>query len=65
MDLVGNLVLMPSLTGLFLSFSWGGTKYAWNDIHIIGLFIAFALLLGIDQYIKQVSATIPLRLLKT
>lgn len=67
LDLVGNVVFVPSLTCLFLALSWAGTKYTWNDIHIIVLFVTFAVLLGafcIDQYIKQDSATIPPRILK-
>lgn len=67
LDLIGNLVFIPSLTCLFLALSWAGTKYALHDARIISLFVVFALLLAvfcIDQYIKQESATIPPRVLK-
>lgn len=67
MDLLGNLVFIPSLTCLLLALSWAGTKYSWSDGRIISLFVVFAVLLAafcVDQYIKQDSATIPPRILK-
>ena len=67
LDLIGNLVLVPSLTCLFMALTWAGTKYSWNSPTIIALFCAFAVLLAVfavDQWIKQDTATLPPKVLK-
>ncbi len=67
LDLLGTVVFIPSLTCLFLALSWAGIRYAWNSPTIIGLFCAFAVLLGLfvyEQYRKGDSATLPPRILR-
>lgn len=67
LDLIGNLVLVPSLTSLFMALSWAGSTYAWNSPQVIALFCVFAVLLGafaVDQWIKGDAATLPPRILK-
>ena len=44
-DLVGFAIFVPSIIMLMMALQWGGTKYAWSSATIIGLLIAFALLL--------------------
>jgi MFS family permease len=66
LDLIGNLLFLPSLTCLFVALSWAGSKYAWNSPTIIGLFCTFGILLGLfafDQHIKGEAATLPPRIL--
>lgn len=65
LDLVGNALFVPSLTCLFLAFSWAGTAYPWNSGTVISLFVAFAVLLaGFAhlQYLKGDNATLPARI---
>lgn len=67
LDLVGNVLLVPSLTCLFIALSWAGSKYAWNSPTTIGLFCAFGILLGLfaaDQYYNGEAATLPPRILR-
>lgn len=66
LDLVGNVLFIPSLTSLFLALSWAGTKYPWSSGTVIGLFITAALLLALfayDQNCRGEKATLPLRIL--
>lgn len=66
LDLVGNVLFIPSLTSLFLALSWAGTKYPWSSGTVIGLFITAALLLALfayDQKRRGEKATLPLRIL--
>lgn len=66
-DLIGNLVFIPSLTCLFMVLSWAGVKYPWNSPTIIGLLAVFVVLLvvfAVDQWLKQDVATIPPKILK-
>jgi len=44
-DLFGNLFLMPAIISLFLALQWGGSKYAWGNGRIIGLFVVFGVLI--------------------
>ena len=67
LDLIGNLIFLPSLTCLFTALSWAGTKYPWNSGVIIALFCLFAFLLilfAIEQYLKGDTATLPPQVLK-
>ena len=67
LDIIGNLVFLPSLTCLFTALSLAGTKYPWNSPIIIAMFCLFAFLLtifGIDQWLKGETATLPPRVLK-
>lgn len=66
LDLVGNLLFVPSLTSLFLALSWAGTKYPWKSGKVIGLLITFAVLLALfsyDQKRRGDKATLPPRIL--
>jgi predicted MFS family arabinose efflux permease len=66
LDPFGTICFVASLTCLFLAFSWAGSKYAWNSPVIIGLLVAFGVLLGLfglDQWIRGESATLPPRIL--
>jgi predicted MFS family arabinose efflux permease len=67
LDLIGNLIFLPSLTCLFTALSWAGTKYPWDSGVIIALFCVFAFLLilfAIEQYLKGDTATLPPQVLK-
>lgn len=67
LDLVGNVVSLPSLAALFLALSWAGVKYPWSDPRIITLFVVFAVLLivfVIDQFVRGDSATLPPRIMQ-
>lgn len=50
-----------------LALQWGGTVYAWNSSHIIGLFVGFALMIIIFiiiQIKRGDKATLPLSIFK-
>lgn len=67
LDLVGNVLFIPSLTSLFLALSWAGTKYPWNSGTVIGLFITAAVLFTLfayDQKRRGEKATLPPRILR-
>ena len=67
LDLIGNLVFVPSLTCLFMALSWAGTNYPWNSPIVIVLLCVIAVLLAVfavDQWLKQDLATLPPRILK-
>lgn len=66
-DVVSNCLFIPSLTALFVALSWAGTKYAWSDGRVIGLFVVFAVLLAgflFNQYRRGDSAVLPFRIIK-
>jgi MFS family permease len=66
LDLVGNMLFVPSLTCLFIALIWAGSKYAWNSPTVIGLLCTFGVLLvffGFDQYRKGDAAALPPRIL--
>lgn len=46
LDLVSNLLLIPSLVSLFLALSWAGIKYSWGSGRVIGTLSTFAILLA-------------------
>lgn len=67
LDLVGNVLFIPSLTSLFLALSWAGTKYPWNSGTVIGLFVTAAVLFTLfayDQKRRGEKATLPPRILR-
>jgi predicted MFS family arabinose efflux permease len=67
LDLIGNLFFMPSITCLFIALSWAGVKYPWADPKVIGLLVAFSVLLVAffyTEYRKGDAATLPLRILR-
>jgi MFS family permease len=64
MDVEGSLCFLPGVIALLLALQWGGSKYAWSDGRIIGLFIVFGVLLiafVAIQVWKQEKATVPPR----
>jgi MFS family permease len=67
LDLVSNLLLIPALTGLFLAFSWAGTKHSWNSALVIGPLVAFGVLIAAfiyNQKRRGDAAALPLRIMK-
>lgn len=50
LDLLSNLLFIPSLTCLFLALSWAGTKYAWSDARVVGTLVTFGVLLAAFVY---------------
>jgi hypothetical protein len=64
-DLEGTAFFLPAIICLLLALQWGGSKYAWGNGRIIGLFVVFALLIiGFIaiQWYKQENATVPPRI---
>lgn len=65
-DLIGTFMFIPGIVSLLLALQWGGTKYAWKDGRIIGLFVVFGvLIIGfiIVQFWQHESkATVPPRI---
>jgi MFS family permease len=64
MDIESNLCFLPGVIALLLALQWGGSKYAWSDGRIIGLFVVFGVLLiafVAIQVWKQEKATVPAR----
>src|SRR5204863_9492191 len=67
LDLAGAAILIPAVVCLLLALQWGGSKYAWSNSRIIGLFIGFglmAIIFIILQMRAGEQATIPLRFFK-
>ncbi|GAM35921.1 hypothetical protein TCE0_018r04622 [Talaromyces pinophilus] len=65
MDLIGNLLFLPSIISLLLALQWGGTTFAWNNVRIIVLFILFGVLLMcwvVTQVRGNENATVPPRI---
>ncbi|KAK7019557.1 major facilitator superfamily transporter [Favolaschia claudopus] len=65
-DPFGTLVFIPAITSLLLVLQWGGSKYLWTSAPILGLLIAFIILIAIFtaiQIVAQDRATIPPRIL--
>ncbi|KAJ6605127.1 hypothetical protein B0H10DRAFT_2440230 [Mycena sp. CBHHK59/15] len=63
----GTLLFIPVIVCFLLALKWGGSKYAWNSVCIIALFIVFGILIstfvGVQLW-KQDHTTIPPRILK-
>ena len=67
LDLLGTLVIIPSVTCLLLALQWGGTRYGWSSALIISLLVVFGILIvlfSIIQYRSGDGATIPTRIIK-
>jgi EmrB/QacA subfamily drug resistance transporter len=67
LDIIGTLLLLPSMICLLLALQWGGSVYAWNSARIIALLVLFALLFitfVAVQIWKQDTATVPPRIFK-
>ncbi|KAB8234546.1 uncharacterized protein BDW43DRAFT_318836 [Aspergillus alliaceus] len=45
LDPLSHQVVTPALTGLFIAFSWAGTKYPWDDGKVIRPLVTFAILI--------------------
>ncbi|ASS74281.1 MFS transporter [Tumebacillus algifaecis] len=65
-DYAGAVFVSGLLVSLLLAFSWGGSKYEWNSMMIIGLFAAavVALLLFIWAESRAEQPVLPLSLFK-
>lgn len=66
-DPIGTTLFMPCIICLLLALQWGGSKYAWGDSRIIGLFVVggiLAIAFGCVQVWQQENATVPPRILK-
>lgn len=65
LDPIGTLCFLPAIVCLLLALEWGGSTYAWNDGHIVALFIIFGLLMiafvGVQIW-RQETATVPPRI---
>lgn len=64
MDPVGIFFFAPCVVCLVLALQWGGTTYAWSDPKIIGLLVAFGVLLiifGIVETFTPETAMAPTR----
>ncbi|KAH6988857.1 major facilitator superfamily domain-containing protein [Ilyonectria sp. MPI-CAGE-AT-0026] len=65
-DLEGTACFLPAIISLLLALQWGGSRYAWSDGRIIGLFVVFGVLIILFvavQFWKQDRATVPPRIL--
>lgn len=51
-DQLSVILILTSLTALFLALQWGGTKYQWSDPWIWGLLIGFAVMAGLFMFIQ-------------
>lgn len=66
-DVLGTLLIIPSIICLLIGLQWGGNKYGWGDVRIIVLFVVFASLVigfGYVQHRQQDDAVLPPRILK-
>ncbi|KAL3264037.1 hypothetical protein ABHI18_001178 [Aspergillus niger] len=67
LDIMGFLLLSPTLVMFLLALEWGGTTYPWNTAMVIGLFCGSAgnlVFLLIWEYRKGDAAMIPLKMIK-
>lgn len=67
LDPLGSLFIIAAVICILLALQWGGQSMAWNSPTVIGLLIAFPLLLmlfAVVQWKQGMDATLPLWLLK-
>ncbi|RAL09040.1 MFS general substrate transporter [Aspergillus homomorphus CBS 101889] len=67
LDIIGFLLLSPTLVMFLLALEWGGTTYPWNTAMVIDLFCGSAgnLVLFLTwEYKKGDAAMIPLKMIK-
>jgi protein-S-isoprenylcysteine O-methyltransferase Ste14 len=67
LDFPGAVLIIASVSSLFLALQEGGTIVPWNSARPIGLLVGFALILilfGAWQWKAGENATIPLRYLR-
>ncbi|CAK7214369.1 hypothetical protein SBRCBS47491_002119 [Sporothrix bragantina] len=66
-DLVGTVLIIPSIVSLLLALQWAGTTYAWHSWRIILLLVIFGVCLvawvGVQLHAGD-AATLPLRIVK-
>ncbi|WMJ90467.1 MDR family MFS transporter [Anaerocolumna sp. MB42-C2] len=58
-DYSGTFAMILALVPMLLAFSWGGKKYPWISVQIIGMFIFSFIMLGIFVYCES-KAQIPI-----
>lgn len=51
-DFLSTAIFVPSLSSLFIAFSWAGTRYSWDNPKIIGLLVTFVGLLAGFIYLQ-------------
>ncbi|KUJ19414.1 MFS general substrate transporter [Mollisia scopiformis] len=64
LDPIGILFFVPSMVCLILALQWGGSTYSWSSPKIIGLFVAFGVLLVlfiVVEVLTPETAMIPTR----
>lgn len=67
LDIPSNLLLLSSLTSLFLALTWGGVRYPWSDGRVIGPIVTtfvLALLFVANQVRLGDAAVLPPRILR-
>jgi hypothetical protein len=52
-DYLGSTALIVGLVPMLLAFTWGGNKYAWSSIEIIGMFILSVVCLTAFYFIEK------------
>jgi MFS family permease len=68
LDFASNVLVIASLTCLFLALAWARVEYPWDSATIIGLLIGFATLFIVFlayQHHRGDAAVLPLRLFRT
>jgi hypothetical protein len=68
LDPLGTFFIVPSLVCLLLAMQWGSSAYYWSNGHIIALLVVYAVLMlafTLVQIVKNDTATIPARRIKT
>jgi MFS family permease len=67
LDIPSNVLLLLSLTSLFLALSWGDTRYPWSDGRVIGPLVTsvvLALLFAANQIRLGDAAVLPPRIFR-
>lgn len=67
LDIAGAVIFVPAVVSLLLALEWGGSEYAWNSSHIIGLLCGFGAMIAIFvgiQIWQGDKGTTPPRLFK-
>jgi hypothetical protein len=67
LDPLGSLCIISAVLCLLLALQWGGQTKSWDSATVIGLLVAFPLILGLfilTQWKQGADATLPLWLLK-
>lgn len=51
-DPLSLILILASLTVLFLALQWGGTKYPWRNPWVWGCLVAFVVMAGLFMFIQ-------------